>query len=192
VEFDQVAALADRIGAVLSARLRTICGWLRLVAQVGLVAGLLVWAALIPYLLQLPGAWAAATIVGLGALPVWLAWSVRRHVSELEEVYTSTAVLRAELAGLGDVAGQVQARVDSLQEPPRGRLGRLRWAFRYLDGLRSTWWDLGLSGRVSRLADPVNPVRLARTSWKVLALVATVLVGPIVVLLAIAGLPFAY
>jgi hypothetical protein len=190
VDFEQVSALADRIGTLISAQLRTICGWLRSVARAGLVVGLLVWGALIPWLLELPGAWGAVAIVALGAVPVWLAWSVRRHVGELEEVYTSTDALRAELAGLGDSATLVQQRIDALQEPPSRRVGRLRWAFGYLNGLRATWSDLGLTGRVARLADPVNPVRLARTAWKVAALAATVVVGPPVVVAILLVRPF--
>jgi hypothetical protein len=154
------------------------------------VVGLLVWGALIPWLLELPGAWGAVAIVALGAVPVWLAWSVRLHVGELEEVYTSTDALRAELAGLGDSATLVQQRIDALQEPPSRRVGRLRWAFGYLNGLRATWSDLGLTGRVARLADPVNPVRLARTAWKVAALAATVVVGPPVVVAILLVRPF--
>ena len=190
MEFEQVAALADRIGELVGTRLRTICRWLRTVVRAGLVVGLLVWGALVPLLLQLPARWAAVTVVGLGAVPVWLAWSVRRHVAELEEVYTSTDVLRAELASLGDAAGQVQARVEALEQPPNRRLGRLRWAFGYLNGLRSTWSDLGLTGRVSRLAEPLNPVRLARTSWKVAVLAATVVLGPVVIVVALVAQPF--
>jgi hypothetical protein len=178
VEFEQVAGIADRVGALIGAQLRRICDGLRRLTQVGLVVGLLLWGALVPWLLELPGAWGAVAIVVLGAVPVWLAWSVRRHVAELEEVYTSTDVLRAELAGLGGSAAQVQARVEALGDAPKRRIGRLRWAFGYLNGLRATWSDLGLTGRVSRLADPVNPVRLARTAWKVAALAATVVVGP--------------
>ena len=190
MEFEQVAALADRIGEVVGTRLRTICRWLRTVARAGLVMGLLVWVALLPLLLELPGWWAVAAIVGLAAVPVWLAWSVRRHVAELEAVYTNTDVLRQELSTLGDSAGQVKDRLDALKSPPKGRLGRLRWAFGYLNGVRSTWWDLGLVGRVARLAEPVNPARLAATSWKVVALAVTVLVGPVVIILAIAAQPF--
>jgi hypothetical protein len=190
VGFEQVAGLADRIGEVVGTQLRTICRWLRAVARAGLVMGLLVWCSLLPLLLELPGWWAAAAIVGLGALPIWLAWSVRRHVAALEEVYTNTDVLRHELSTLGDSAGQVKARFDALQTAPTGRIGRLRWAFGYLNGVRSTWSDLGLVGRVARLAEPVNPARLAATSWKVLALAVTVLVGPVVILLAFAVQPF--
>jgi hypothetical protein len=190
VEFEQVTGLADRIGVVVGTQLRTICRWLRAVARAGLVMGLLVWCSLLPLLLELPGWWAAAAIVGLGALPIWLSWSVRRHVGALEEVYTNTTVLRQELSTLGDSAGQVKARFEALQTAPKGRIGRLRWAFGYLDGVRSTWSDLGLVGRVARLADPVNPARLAATSWKVLALAVTVLVGPVVILLALAAQPF--
>ena len=190
MEFEQVTALADRIGEVVGTQLRTICRWLRTVARAGLVVGLLVWLALVPLLLELPGRWAAAVIVGLGALPVWLAWSVRRHVGELEAVYTNTDVLRHELSTLGDSAGQVKERFDALQKAPKGRLGRLRWAFGYLNGVRATWSDLGLVGRVARLAEPVNPARLAATSWKVVALAVTVLVGPVVILVALAAQPF--
>ena len=190
MEFDQVTQIAERIGEVVGSRLRTICGWLRTVVKAGLVMGLLVWASLVPLLLDLPGWWAVVAIVGLGAVPVWLAWSVHRHIAELEEVYTSTDVLRQELSALGDSAGLVKARVDALQDPPKGRIGRLRWAFRYLDGIRSMWSDLGLLGRVTRLAEPVNPARLASSSWKVLALAATVLGGPVVILLALVATPF--
>ena len=190
MDFEQVSALAERIGALVSAQLRTICGWLRTVARAGLVVGLLLWGALIPWLLELPGAWGAITIVAIGAVPVWLAWSVRRHVAELEEVYTSTDVLRAELAGLGDAASLVQQRIDALQSPPTRRFGRLRWSFGYLNGLRSTWSDLGLTGRVARLAEPVSPVRLARTSWKVAALAVTAVVGPPVIVLILLVRPF--
>lgn len=190
MEFDQVAALADRIGGLVGTQLRTICGWLRSVARAGLLVGLVVWGALIPYLLDLPGWWSVGAIVTLGALPVWLAWSVRRHVGELEEVYTSTDVLRAELAGLGDSVGLVQQRVEALEAAPTRRVGRLRWAFGYLTGLRSTWSDLGLTGRVARLAEPVNPARLARTAWKVAVLAAIVVVGPVVIVLALVVGPF--
>lgn len=190
MEYEQVAALADRIGQVVGTQLRTICRWLRTVAKAGLVVGLLVWGALIPFLLDVPGWWGAAAIVGLGAVPVWLAWSVRRHVAELEEVYTNTDVLRSELASLGDSAGLVQERLDALGTAPTRRFGRLRWASGYLNGLRSTWSDLGLTGRVARLAEPVNPARLASTSWKVVALAVIVVVGPVVIVLALAVRPF--
>ena len=185
-----MAATAARLATTVGAQLRRICDGLRRIAKAGLVVGLLLWGALIPWLLELPGAWGAVTIVALGAVPVWLAWSVRRHVAQLEEVYTSTDVLRAELAGLGESAALVQQRIDALQSPPKRRVGRLRWAFGYLNGLRSTWSDLGLTGRVTRLAEPVNPVRLARTAWKVAALAVTTVVGPPVIVTILLVRPF--
>lgn len=177
---------ARRITDLVGSRLAAICRWLRAVARAGLVMGLLVVASLAPALVDLPGPWDAVAIAGLAAVPVWLAWSVHRHVRDLR-IFTDAAALRAELAQLGDAAGQVQARVEALPAPPTRRLRRLRWSFAYLRGLRAAWSDLDLATRYERLAEPLTPARLAGTSWKVLALAATVVAGPVLVLVALAG-----
>lgn len=184
--FDPTTETARRIAEVVGARLVAICRWLRTVARAGLVMGLLVVASLAPALLELPGPWDLVAVVALAAVPVWFAWSVHRHLADLA-IYTDPDALRAELAGLGDAAGQVQGRVDSLGAPPAGRFGRLRWSFGYLRDVRGIWSDLDLVSRLTRLAEPVNPVRLAATSWKVLALAVTVVVGPLVIVAALLG-----
>ena len=78
---------------------------------------------LVPLLLELPGWWAAAVIAGLGALPVWLAWSVRRHVRELEEVrgrHVPRERLLAEEPDRG--VGQSRHRPGRLVPSPRAGL----------------------------------------------------------------------
>ena len=152
--------------------------------------GLLVWCSLLPLLLELPGWWAAAAIVGLGAVPIWLAWSVRRHVAELEEVYTSTDVSGRSCRRSATPPARSRSASTPCRRRPRAASGASGGRSGTSTASASTWSDLGLVGRVARLAEPVNPARLAATSWKVLALAVTVLVGPVVIILAFAAQPF--
>lgn len=176
---------AARAYDAIAGQLGRICSALRRIAGAGRLMALLVWASLLPWLWRLASPWGVLLGVALGLLPVWAAWSLRRHARDLEEVYGGSDVLRAELTALGEGAGEVQRRLASLQDPPKGRFARIRWGAGYLRGLSSIWSELGVGDQVQRLVEPVDPTRLAASTWKALGLATTVVVGPVVIILSL-------
>lgn len=156
---------------------------LRVIALVGLAAGVVVALAVLPWVVQLPAVGAAIgalVVVGIVALPPL---SLLRHRRALVDVYGNEHLLRDELAAVGGSAGEAFRDLMAVEAAkPTGRLGRLRWAWSYLRQVRAIW-EAGIGDRIQRLAEPIEPTRLARSGWCIVcAIVVSALALPSVVL----------
>jgi hypothetical protein len=178
-------ALADRIERNVLA----VAAVVRAVAVAGLVAGGAIWLALAPWVLRLPGT-AAVVVLLVLLLPVVVPpVSLLRHRQDLCEAYGDSELLEDQVAQLGSSATGAYHQLRAIESAkPTGKLGLVRWSWGYLRHVR-TIWKSGFGSQFRRLADPIEPTRLARSaSLGLLAVAMCVASVPVVVvsLLALA------
>jgi hypothetical protein len=181
-------ALADRIERNVLA----VAAVVRAVAIAGLAAGGAIWLALAPWVLRLPGGTAVVVLLVL-LLPVVVPpVALLRHRHDLCEAYGDSELLEDQVALLGGSATDAYHRLRTIEAAkPEGKLGLVRWSWSYLRHVR-TIWKSGFGDQFRRLADPIEPTRLARSAsfglWSVATCVASVPVVAVSLLaLAVAG-----
>jgi hypothetical protein len=158
----------------------------RAVAIAGLVAGGVALTALLPWVLRLPGGVAAVVAVVLVLVVAVPPVALLRHRQDLCEAYGNRELLAEQVAAIGASATDAYHRLRTIESSkPTGKLGLLRWSWGYLRHVR-TIWRSGFGSQFRRLADPIEPARLARSAWFGLWAVGTcIAAGPIVALSAL-------
>lgn len=182
----EAVRLADGVAARIERNVLALAGVVRVIAIAGLVAGVIAYVALLPWVLRLPGPAAAVVAVVLLLVATVPGTALLRHRSDLCEAYGDRELLEDQVAELGASATDAYHRLRQVEDArPDGRLGILRWGWGYLRVVRAVW-KAGFGDRFRRLADPIEPTRLARSAWFGLWAVATCLAtGPIVALSAL-------
>ena len=176
----EAMAFADALADRIERNVLALAAVVRAIAIAGLVAGGVAFVALAPWVLRLPGAAAPVGVVVLllvvGVPPV----ALLRHRQDLCEAYGDSELLEDQVGQLGAAATDAYHRLRTIEDTkPNGRLKVLRWSWSYLKVVR-TVWKAGFGDQFRRLADPIEPTRLARSAWFGLWSVGTCIVaGPI-------------
>jgi len=111
-----------------------------------------------------------------------------RHRQELCEAYGDSELLEDQVAQLGASATDAYHQLRRVEEAkPTGRLRLLRWSWGYLRIVR-TVWKAGFGEQFRRLADPIEPTRLARSAWFGLCAVVTCAVAAPIVAISLLAL----
>ena len=174
-------AFADALAERIERNVLGLAAVVRVVAIIGLVGGAVSFVALLPWVLRLPGAVAPVAVVVLLLIAVVPGIALVRHRQDLCEAYGDSELLEEQVAELGSSATDAYHRLRTIESTkPSGRLGVLRWSWGYLRHVRSIWKS-GFGSQFRRLADPIEPTRLARSAWFGLWAVGTgIATGPIV------------